>query len=121
MTTTWKRGLLAAGMVCCAWSAAAQQRPSIVVDGDDWLKASVTERKAFLVGAGNMILAENAYAKRNNTAPPPAGVRIAAAAQNMTIADIEARVTKWYEANPGMRSTPAMAVIWQDLVKQSKP
>lgn len=121
MTTTWKRRLLVAGIACCAWPVSAQQAPSIVVDGNDWLKASVTERKAFLVGAGNMILAENAYAKRNNSSPPPAGARIAAAAKNLTIADIEARVTKWYDANPSMRSTPAMAVIWQDLVKQNKP
>ena len=33
------------------------------------------------------------------------------------IGDIEARITRWYETNPGKGSTPVMAVVWQDIVK----
>jgi hypothetical protein len=44
------------------------------------------------------------------------GDRITKAADTMKIGDIEARITRWYEANPAKRSTPVMGVVWQDIV-----
>jgi hypothetical protein len=105
-------------MATVAVPALAQSKNDVlVVTGTDWMASSSAERKAFLVGAGNMIVAENAYAKRRNVAAAPVSAEITRAVDKMTLADIEARITRWYEANPGRGSTPVMAVVWQDIVK----
>ncbi|MGH8640015.1 MAG: hypothetical protein ACREUZ_23055 [Burkholderiales bacterium] len=43
------------------------------------------------------------------------------AVHGMTIDQISNRITRWYEANPGRRATPVMAVIRTDMVKKSPP
>ena len=91
---------------------------SILVDGTDWMDASSQERRAFLMGVGNMIVAETAYAKHQQLATPPASDRIVAAVKEMKLGEIEDRITGWYEANPSKRSFPVMGVIWQHIVKQ---
>jgi hypothetical protein len=92
--------------------------PSIVVDGADWMGASSSERRAFLMGVGNMIAAELAYAKHRQLGPPAASDRIAAAVQDLKLGDIENVITAWYEANAAKRSFPVMGVIWQHIVKR---
>ena len=98
--------------------AAPSAIPSIVVDGSDWMGASSGERRSFLVGVANMMVAETAYAKHHGLATPPASDRIVAAVQHMKLAEIENRITSWYEANPSKQSFPVMGVVWQHLVKQ---
>lgn len=117
MTSNWKRWAGIACLMMAASSALAQKANSLVVDGTDWMSASVTERRAFLIGAANMIIAEGAYAKRRNVAVPPVGARITKAADTMKIGDVESRITRWYEANPAKLATPVMGVVWQDIVK----
>ncbi len=117
MTSNWKRWAGIACLMIATTSTFAQKKDALVVDGTDWMSASVTERRAFLIGAANMIIAENAYAKRRNVAAPPVGERITKAADSMKIGEIEARITRWYEANAGKLSTPVMGVVWQDIVK----
>jgi hypothetical protein len=116
----WKEVLAGAALAALLIPgvALAQKTNTLVVDGDDWMSASSSERRAFLVGAANVVIAENAYAKRRNVAPAPVSDRLTSATRNLKIADIEARITRWYEANPGKRSTPVMGVVWQDLVKK---
>lgn len=118
MKNSWKHWLVVVSMSAATLSAMAQKTSSLVVDGNDWLSATLNERRAFLVGAANMIIAEAAYAKRRSVQPPPVGERITKAADSMKIGDIEARVTRWYEANPGKLATPVMGVVWQDIAKQ---
>jgi hypothetical protein len=116
----WKQLLAGAAMavLLVPGAALAQKASTLVVDGDDWMSATADERRAFLVGAANLIIAENAYAKRRNVAPAPVSDSLTKATQNLKISDIEARITRWYEANPGRRATPVMGVVWQDLVKK---
>lgn len=85
------------------------------------MKSSSSERRAFLIGVGNMISAEGAYARRFGSTAPPAGARITQATQNLKLPDVEARITRWYEANPARMSMPVMGVIWQDIVKPTMP
>jgi hypothetical protein len=120
MNKSWKHWIAAACLVAACVPALAQKKDSIVIDGNDWISASVVERRAFLVGAGNMIVAENAYAKRRNVAAAPVSAEITRAVDKMTLADIEARITRWYEANPGKMSTPVLGVVWHQIVK-TKP
>ena len=117
MNRSWKHWVAAACLVVASVPAMAQKKDSIVVDGNDWISATAVERRAFLVGAGNMIVAENAYAKRRNVAAAPVSAQITKAVDKMTLADIEARITRWYETNPGRMSTPVMGVVWREIVK----
>src|SRR5262245_21480651 len=114
--------VLTLGMARDARAQASQSSlpgtPSIVVDGTDWMSATANERQAFLIGIGNLIVAEGAYAKRNNREMPPVSDRIVKAVANLKLTDIEARITSWYEAHPEKRSMPVMGVIWQNLVEQ---
>ena len=41
-----------------------QNKHSIVVDGNDWMRPLESEGRALIIGAGNMIAAEAAYTKR---------------------------------------------------------
>jgi hypothetical protein len=119
---TWKQTLAATAFVALVLPGAAfaQKANTLVVDGNDWIGASAIERRAFLVGAANVIIAEGSYAKRRNVATAPVSEGITRATQNMKLADIEARITRWYEANPGRLGTPVMGVVWQDIVKQQR-
>ena len=120
MSAGWKRWV---GVVCMAAAVAgaqAQGKQSIVVDGTHWMNASAAERRSFLIGVGNMIAAETAYAKKTGGAAPAAGALITKAVADLKLPEIEARITRWYEANPDRRSMPVMGVLWQDLVKQRR-
>ncbi|MGH8666841.1 MAG: hypothetical protein ACREUX_21465, partial [Burkholderiales bacterium] len=59
--------------------------------------------------------------KNKGTSPRPAGMMAVKAVHGMTIDQISNRITRWYEANPGRRATPVMAVIRTDMVKKSPP
>ncbi|KOF52297.1 MULTISPECIES: hypothetical protein [unclassified Achromobacter] len=107
--------------VAAATAASAQNTSAIVVDGNKWLSADYTERRAFLVGVANMIIAEDAYARREKLSPPPAGTRITAAVKDLNLYQIDARITQWYQAHPDRRGMPVMGVIWQDIVKRQAP
>jgi hypothetical protein len=110
-------------MACLATGLAvparAQDRPQVVVDGNMWLQSPADVRKAFIVGAGNMMALEATYAKKNGTTPPLAGTRAAAALEHMTLDQISDRITRWYEANPDRRSTPVIGVLWMDMVQSA--
>ncbi|MBF6023085.1 hypothetical protein [Lysobacter niastensis] len=109
--------LLVTGLLFAA-TAPAQK---VVVNGDMWLKSSPEIRKAFLVGAGNMIAMEKAYASKKGTAQPAVGTMAAKAVEGMTLDQVSQRITRWYEANPQRRDVPVMGVIWIDLVKPAAP
>jgi hypothetical protein len=96
--------------------AAAQDGARVIADGTLWLQSSPEERKAFIVGAGNMMALEAAYAKKKGTPPPLAGTQASAALEHMTLDQITDRITRWYEANPSRRTMPVIGVIWMDMV-----
>jgi hypothetical protein len=97
--------------------AAAQEAARVVADGTMWLQSPTEERRAFLVGAANMMALESSYAKKRGTPPPLAGTQASAALEHMTLDQITDRITRWYEANPGRRATPVIGVIWMDIVE----
>jgi hypothetical protein len=103
--------------VSATWTTQASKARPIIVNGELWLKSSNDLRKAFLVGAANMIALEAAYAKKMGTPPPPAAGRATHALQALTLDQISSRVTKWYEANPTRHDVPVIGVIWIDMVK----
>jgi len=74
--------------------AIAQNKDSLVITGNHWMKASTSERQVFLIGAGNIIAAEVAYAKRHSREAPPVSDGIIKALKDLKIGDIETRITR---------------------------
>lgn len=111
-------GLLAMGAAKEAQSQGTPSAESIIVNGSHWAKASAKERRAFLIGAANMIVAELAYAKRNELNPPPVSDRIVKAVTDLTFEDIENLITLWYDEHPQEQSMPVMGIIWKEIVKK---
>lgn len=75
-------------MAACALAILATsvwgQRAPGVVDGEMWLSSAPEERKAFLVGAGNMMALETAYAKKKATPTPQASEMTSKAISGLT-------------------------------------
>jgi hypothetical protein len=97
--------------------AAAQDGARVVADGTRWLQSSPEERKAFIIGASNMMALESAYARKKGTPSPLAGTRAGAALEHMTLDQITDRITRWYDANPSRRTMPVIGVLWMDIVE----
>jgi hypothetical protein len=97
--------------------AAAQDGPRVVADGTRWMESSPEERKAFIIGASNMMALESAYARKKGMPSPLAGTKAAAALEHMTLDQMTDRITRWYQANPGRRDMPVIGVIWMDMVE----
>lgn len=99
-----------------AWAQERDEAPRIVVDGTDWMESTSIQRQAFLVGVANMIVAETAYAQRHGEATPAVSEKITTAVSEMKLDEIEARISRWYEANPTRMGMPVMGVLWKDIV-----
>lgn len=120
MRSTWKHCIAGLCLAVLSAAAFAQKANTLVVDGDDWISATSGERRAFLVGVANMIIAEDAYAKRRKLAPAPVGAQMTQGVGKLTMAQIEERITRFYESNPTKRAEPVMGVVWQEFVKGRK-
>ena len=109
----WAAAVLAVGLFVS--TAASAQK--VIVDGEMWMRSSPEIRKAFLIGAGNMVALEKAYAKKKGIALPPASAKLEASVQAMSLDQISDRVTQYYKAHPDQQHVPVMGVIWVDIVK----
>lgn len=114
--------VLAGAMALAGAGALAQTQPvakaSVVVDGHQWLQASESERRAFLAGVMNMVMAEAGYAQRLQLAPPALGKRLAAS--ELRFSEIENHITHWYEARPEHKGRPVMQVLFRDVVRSAR-
>lgn len=110
-------------MLALAGTGALAQTPppaqaSLVVDGHQWLQASESERRAFLAGVMNMVMAEAGYAQRLKLVPPELGRRLAAS--ELRFFEIENHITRWYEARPEHKGRPVMQVLFRDVVRSAR-
>jgi hypothetical protein len=104
-------------LVVASGTRAVPDAAQVVAQGNRWLQSSPEERKAFIVGASNMMALESAYARKKGTPSPLAGTRAATALEHMTLDQISDRITRWYQANPARRQTPVIGVLWTELVE----
>jgi hypothetical protein len=71
MKMSWKGWAAVACLAVAASPAFAQKADSLVVDGNDWTSATAAERRAVLVGAANVVIADDR--QRDHYAPCPCG------------------------------------------------
>ena len=117
MQTRCTEGLIALSLTVLLSASAWAQPATRGIDGEMWMNSSVEVRKAYLIGASNMVSLESAYSKKKGTPPPVAGAMVATALNDLTLDEISSRITRWYTANPGRRNMPVMGVVWVDMVQ----
>jgi hypothetical protein len=89
-----------------------------MADGNDWKSSSDLERRAYLVGVGNMLAAGNGYDVKRLPGQENTFSRTAMrGAQGTTIPQAMQRIDAWYRANPDKLDKPVLAVLWAEIVK----
>jgi hypothetical protein len=87
-------------------------------DGNDWSKASLDEKRAFLFGIANAISVAIGWDERH---VPAAQMTFSRRARDglggTSLGEAVNRIDAWYAANPGRRETPVVAVMWLDIAK----
>jgi hypothetical protein len=105
--------------------AQAQPRatPTAVTDqrfanGNDWQKASLEEKRAFLYGIANAISVALGWDERH---VPVGQVTFSRRARDglagVSLGEVVSRVDAWYANNPTRLDTPIVAVMWLDIAK----
>jgi hypothetical protein len=90
-------------------------------DCNRWKASTQAEQTAYIVGVANAFALEVAYATKVKRPDLIPGEQAAKALSGVTIADVDARITAWCDANPSKASTPIIGVIWVDMVKPRLP
>ena len=112
---SWYRVLVFAALIAAAPLLAHAQK---MADGNDWRNSSDTERRAYLVGVGNMLSAGYGYdAKRLPAQENTFSRTVMRGAQGTTVPQAMERIDAWYRANPDKLDRPVLAVIWTEVVK----
>lgn len=87
-------------------------------DGNDWTRASVDEKQAFLFGIANAISVALGWDERHVPADQVTFSRRARdGLAGTSLGEAVRRIDAWYAANPGRLETPVVAVIWLDIAK----
>lgn len=109
------RMLVAAALLAASPLVAHAQK---MADGNDWQTSSELERRAYLVGVGNMLAAGNGYDTKRLPGQENTFSRTAMrGAQGTTIPQAMQRIDAWYRANPDKLNRPVLAVLWGEVVK----
>ncbi|MGO1077310.1 hypothetical protein [Inquilinus sp. CA228] len=110
---------LLVGAVLIAAAAAMPARAGDVplVTGEHWSKASEAEKKAFLVGAANVISVEYELRKDDRRARPGMINALITKLEPMSLTDISRGVDDYYAAHPDQLSRAVVEVIVTDVAK----
>lgn len=129
MSNTLKLAMLAAaGLLAAAPFAGQAQMPAPAAstpatpqrfaDGNDWTKASLDEKRAFLFGMANAISVAIGWDERHVPANQVTFSRRARdGLAGTSLGEAVTRIDAWYAANPGRLETPVVAVMWLDIAK----
>ncbi|MBE2293405.1 MAG: hypothetical protein IAF00_00575 [Phycisphaerales bacterium] len=84
--------------------------------GEHWLKATETEKQAYVLGILNMAMIEyqlTGQKPKHRTVVP----RLLQGLDGMTVLQITETVNTYYKANPDKQQDPIIEVIWSQIVK----
>lgn len=106
--------LLGALLAAMPFAASAQR----LANGNDWVKSSPEEKRAYVIGIGNAVAVGYDYDARK---VPPGQITFARRAKDgldgVTLADTVKRIDAWYNANPAKLDYSVIAVMWLDIAK----
>ncbi|MGA8056472.1 MAG: hypothetical protein WCA12_21865 [Burkholderiales bacterium] len=109
------RNALVGVLLAAAPFAASAQR---LADGNDWVKSSIEQKRAYLYGIANAVSVGYEYDARK---VPTGQITFARRAEQgltgVTMAEAVDRIDKWYQANPAQLDKAVIAVMWLDIAK----
>ncbi|MGK9234389.1 hypothetical protein KXS07_22785 [Inquilinus limosus] len=88
-----------------------------LVTGEHWTKASDSEKKAFLVGAANVISVEYELRKEDRRHRPGMVDALVTKLQPMSLSDISKGIDDYYTAHPDQLSRAVVEVIVTDIAR----
>ncbi|MGK9165076.1 hypothetical protein KXR53_02195 [Inquilinus limosus] len=110
--------LVGAALIAAAAAVPARAGDVPLVTGDHWIKASEAEKKAFLVGAANIISVEYELRRDDRRRAQPGVVDdLIIGLQPMSLADISKAIDDYYAAHPDQVSRAVVEVIVTDVAK----
>jgi hypothetical protein len=88
-----------------------------LVNGTHWVKSTEDVKKAYLVGASNIIQLETAF-QADKPVPADRGFSpaVAKGMTGQTLSSVLDTVDKWYAAHPDQLQRPVIETIWFELV-----
>jgi hypothetical protein len=86
-----------------------------------WKASTQAEQTAFIVGVANTFALESAYVAKYKRPDLIPGEQASKVLASTTIADVDARITAWCDANPSKPNMPVIGVIWTEMVKPKLP
>lgn len=109
--------LLLVAMCGSAWSGDKAAEDLTIVTGEHWMGADQDEKRAFLVGVGNVLEIEQAMAGENYAAMRGRSIVpvLLDGLSGMPIADIVVQLDKFYAANPDQKMRPVLEVLYIDM------
>lgn len=110
---------LAAFLVASALftAPALAQEATRLVNGTDWQKSSMEQRRAYLIGVSNTI----SVGARYDTRQGHADTFVLHAQKGLADALLEPAVSAidaWYKAHPEELDKPVLSVIWRELARR---
>ena len=109
--------LVGAAPLAAAAAMPARAGDVPLVTGEHWTKASDAEKKAFLVGAANVISIEYELRKNDRRNPPGMINALITNLQPMSLTYISKAVDDYYTAHPDQASRSVIEVIVTDVAK----
>jgi len=103
-------------------TSAAEELP--FVDGVSWGASSINEKKAYVMGLGNLLNVEYAYQERSGKPPTDEQTIVQRMYKHIdliTLNQVVRRIDKWYEAHPDQKKKVVLDVIWVDMVEPNLP
>ena len=91
-----------------------------LITGKMWLESSQYEQRSYLIGAGNVMAIEVTYQQESKTPPNDDQTimrRLWKGLDDVTLAELETKITAYYEKDESNLKTPVIVVIWEQVVE----
>ncbi|HEX5006938.1 MAG TPA: hypothetical protein VFV70_07475 [Hyphomonadaceae bacterium] len=111
--------IIAAVFIASALLAApvAAQEPPRLVNGNDWQRSSMEQRRAYLIGVSNTISVGARYDTRQGQADTFA-LHAQKGLADALLEPAVAAIDDWYKAHPDQLDKPVLSVIWREVAKR---
>lgn len=103
-------------MAGAASVAHAQPRP--LVDGRDWQRSTLEERRAYLVGVSNAISVGARYDQKTSPGQETFAVRAQSKLAGRQLAPAVDTLDAWYRDHPDELDKPVLSVIWRQMANE---
>lgn len=96
--------------------ATAQEAPRLV-NGNDWQKSTVEQRRAYLIGVSNVI-SVGARADVRQGREDTFSLNAQKGLEGIHLEAAASAIDAWYTAHPDQLDKPVLSVIWRDIAKR---